>query len=81
MEADLKEIMEADLKDMQFSIICKDADASVKIEGSTFALAALLATVAVNDNNVKKIIKLAVIGLNAKETCELGETREHTANN
>lgn len=80
MESDLKEIMEDCLKEMEFSIICKDGDANIKIEGSTFALAALLATVAVNDNNVKKIIKLAVIGLNAKETCELGETREHTAN-
>lgn len=73
--------MEADLKDMQFSIICKDGDVSVKLAGSAIGLAALIAAIAVNDKNVKKIIKLAVIGLNAKETCKLGETRENTANN
>jgi hypothetical protein len=72
--------MDEDLKNMQFSIICKDGGATVKLAGSAMGLAALIATIAVNDNNVKKIIKLAVIGLNAKETCKLGETREHTAN-
>lgn len=59
--------MEADLKDMQFSIICKNGDANIKIKGSTIELAALIATIAVNDSNVKNIIKLAVVGLNAKE--------------
>lgn len=59
--------MEADLKDMQFSIICKNGDANIKIKGSTIELAALIATIVVNDSNVKNIIKLAVVGLNAKE--------------
>ena len=59
--------MEADLKDMQFSIICKNGDANIKIKGSTIELAALIATIAVNDSNVKNIIRLAVVGLNAKE--------------
>lgn len=62
--------MEADLlKDMQFSIIVKDGEVEVKIKGSTIELAALIATIALDDNDVKNIIKLAVIGLNAKETC------------
>jgi hypothetical protein len=73
--------MDEDLKEMEFSIICKDGDTTVKLAGSVMGLAALIAAIAVNDNDVKKIIKLAVIGLNAKETCKLGETREHTANN
>ena len=73
--------MDANLKDMQFSIICKDGDANVKIKGSAIELAALIATIALNDNNVKKIIKLAVIGLNAKETCKLDDAREDYANN
>lgn len=72
--------MEEDLKDMQFSIICKDGDATVKLAGSVMGLATLIATIALDDDDVEKIIKLAVIGLNAKETCKLGETREHTAN-
>lgn len=74
--------MEADLlKDMQFSIIVKDGETEVQIKGSTIELAALVATIALSDNDVKKIIALAVIGLNAKDAGILGETREHTANN
>ena len=73
--------MDEDLKEMEFSIICKDGDVTVSLNGSIIKIAALIAAIAVNDNDVKKIIKLAVIGLNAKETCKLGETREHTANN
>ena len=73
--------MDEDLKEMEFSIICKDGDTTVRLNGSIIKIAALIAAIAVNDNDVKKIIKLAVIGLNAKETCKLGETREHTANN
>lgn len=63
--------MEADLlKDMQFSIIVKDGEVEVIINGSTIELAALIATIALDDNDVKNIIKLAVIGLHAKETCK-----------
>lgn len=44
--------MDANLKDMQFSIICKDGDANVKIKGSAIELAALIATIALSDQHL-----------------------------
>jgi hypothetical protein len=59
--------MDEDLKEMEFSIICKDGDVTVRLNGSIIKIAALIATTAVSSRDVEKIIKLAVIGLNAKE--------------
>lgn len=72
--------MEEDLlKGMYFSIICKDCDVEVKINGSTFELAALIATIAMRNRDVKEIIELAAMSLNAKEVFdELGKPHEHT---
>lgn len=69
--------MEDYLKDMEFSIICKDGEAAVRLKGSIVELSALIAMIAVNDRNVKEIIKLAVIGLNAKVSIdELDEAND-----
>ena len=73
--------MDEDLKEMEFSIICKDGDTTVRLNGSIIKLAALIATTAVSSRDVEKIIKLAVTGLLAKEIDDKqGKPREHTAN-
>lgn len=73
--------MDEDLKEMEFSIICKDGDAAVRLNGSIIKIAALIATIAMESSNVEKIIKLAVMGLIAKgKANKQGKPREHTAN-
>lgn len=74
--------MEEDLlKDMEFSIICKDGEAAVRLKGSIVELSALIAMIAVNDRNVKEIIMLAAMVLKDKETDELYEFLKRNANN
>lgn len=73
--------MEDYLKDMEFSIICKDGEAAVRLKGSIVALSALIAMIAVNNRNVKEIIMLAAMVLKDKETDELYEFLKRNANN
>lgn len=60
--------MEDYLKDMEFSIICKDGEAAVRLKGSIVALSAWIAMIAVNNRKVKEIIMLAAMVLKDKET-------------
>ena len=72
--------MDEDLKEMEFSIICKDGDLTVRLNGSTFGLASLITEVMLRNNNVKNIIMLSVVALKAEETGELDEFYKHNAN-
>jgi hypothetical protein len=65
---------------MKFSIICKDGDMAVRLNGSTFELASLITEVMLRNNNVKNIIMLSVVALKAEETGELDEFYKHNAN-
>lgn len=74
--------MEEELKDMKFSIICKEDGVETELNGSIFGLSALIATIAQRNDDIAHIIKLAVICLMEEgKANELDEAREDYANN
>ena len=72
--------MDECLKKMELSIIYKDGNVAVRLNGSTFDLATLITEAMLKNNDVKNIILLSVVALKAEETGELDEFYKHNAN-